>query len=152
MVSKESVSWGLSEEMKGSFTMLRHHLWALAFGLLLAGPAAGGQGSTLASSEARAFIGTWVFAMTEPKGAQETVRITDKVGQIAATVQAQQFPPIEVSDVAKIGENLILRATRFENGKPIEALVILKLNGGTMNMIQELEGSVVTKRGSGKQQ
>jgi hypothetical protein len=90
--------------------------------------------------------------MTEPQGAEETVRIVDREGKIAATVQAQRFPPIEVSDVAKIGENLILRATRFENGKPIEALVILRLNGGTMTMIQELEGSAVTKRGSGKKQ
>jgi hypothetical protein len=90
--------------------------------------------------------------MTEPLGAQETVRIIDKGGRIVATVQAQQFPPIEVSGVVKVGENLILRATRFENGKPVEALVILKLNGETMNMIQELEGSVITKRGSGKRQ
>jgi hypothetical protein len=131
--------------------MLRQPLWTMAVVLLLAGPASG-QSSTLASLDAKAFIGTWVFAMTEPKGAQETVTITDNGGKIAATVQAQKFPPIEVSDVAKIGENLILRATRFENGKPIEALVILKLSGETMNMIQELEGSVVTKRGSGKKQ
>ncbi len=106
----------------------------------------------LASLDAKAFIGIWVFAMTEPLGAQETVRIIDKGGRIVATVQAQQFPPIEVSDVVKVGENLILRATRSENGKPVEALVILKLNGETMNMIQELEGSVITKRGSGKRQ
>ena len=55
--------------------------------------------------------------------------------------------------MVKVGENLILRATRSENGKPVEALVILKLNGETMNMIQELEGSVmyqarVWRRGS----
>jgi hypothetical protein len=132
--------------------MLKQHLCIVVTVLLLAVPAAGGQGSTLASSEARAFIGTWLFAMTEPKGAQETVRIADRAGKIAATVQAQQFPPIEVSDVAKIGEHLILGATRFENGKPIQALVILRLNGETMTMIQELEGSAVTKRGSGKKQ
>jgi len=131
--------------------MLRQSLWTITVVLLLAGPVSG-QGSTLASSDAKAFIGTWVFAMTQPKGAQETVRIMDKGGRIAATVQAQQFPPIEVSDVAKIGENLILGATRFENGKPIHALVILRLNGETMNIIQELEGSVVTMRGSGKKQ
>ena len=98
------------------------------------------------SLDAKAFIGTWVFAMTEPLGAQETVRIIDKGGTIVATVQAQQFPPIDVSD------DLILRATRFENGKPVEPLVILKLNGETMKMIQELVGSVITKRGSGKRQ
>lgn len=131
--------------------MLRQPLRTIAVVLMLAG-SANAQGSTLASSEARVFVGNWVLVMTEPEGARETVRIMDSGGMIAATVQAQQFPPIEVSDVAKIGENLILRATRFENGKPVEALVILRVNGETMNMIQELEGSAITKRGSGKKQ
>ena len=131
--------------------MFRQPLWTLAVVLLLAG-STNGQGSSLASSEAKAFIGTWVFRMTEPPGAQETVRIIDRGGTIAATVQAQQFPPIEVSDVAKFGEVLILGATRFENGKPVQALVILRPNGDTMSMIQELEGSTITKRGSGKRQ
>jgi len=57
--------------------MLRQPLWTLVVVVLLAS-AAGGQGSMLASLDAKAFIGTWVFAMTEPLGAQETVRIIDK--------------------------------------------------------------------------
>lgn len=90
--------------------------------------------------------------MTEPKGALETLRITDTRGRVAATVQAQQFPPIAFSDIAKMGKSLVLSATRFENGKPIQAIVILTVESDTMSMIQELEGSTVTKRGSGKRQ
>lgn len=131
--------------------MFMQPLWTLVLVVLWAASASG-QGSSLPSSEAKAFIGTWVFAMTEPMGAQETVKIIDRDGRIAATVQAQQFPPIEVSDVTKFGEVLILGATRFENGKPVQALVILRPTGDTMSMIQELEGSTITKRGSGKRQ
>ena len=131
--------------------MLRQNLWTLLVVLMLVGPARA-QDSTLASSEATAFVGTWVFTMTEPKGAQEAVRIMDKGGRIVASVQAQQFPPLEVSDVAKFGEVLILGATRFENGKPLQALIILRPMGNTMSIIQELEGSTITKRGSGKRQ
>jgi hypothetical protein len=132
--------------------MMSCRLCTLVTVVLLAGSLGAQQGAKLASSEANGFIGTWVIAMTEPKGARETVKIWDNAGQIAATVQAEQFPPIDVSDVAKVGGNLVLAATRFENGRPIQALVILKLDGETITMIQELEGSVVTKRGSGKRQ
>ena len=132
--------------------MLRQALETTAMVLLLAGMAHG-QGAKLAPSEAKEFIGTWVFTMSEPPGAQETVRIMEKGGRIVASVQAQQFPPLDVSDVAKFGEVLILGATRFENGKPVQALIILRPMGGdTMSIIQELEGSTITKRGSGKKQ
>ena len=131
--------------------MLKQALRTVGVGLLLAG-SAHGQGASLASSEAKEFIGTWVFTMSEPPGAQETVRVIEKGGQIVASVQAQQFPPLEVSDVAKFGEVLILGATRFENGKPVQALIILRPIGDTMSIIQELEGSTITKRGSGKKQ
>ena len=131
--------------------MLRQALWTVAVVVLLAGSAQG-QGANLASSEAKEFIGTWVFTMSEPPGAQEIVRIMEKGGRVVASIQAQQFPPLEVSDVAKFGEVLILGATRFENGKPVQALIILRPMGDTMSIIQELEGSTITKRGSGRKQ
>ncbi len=130
----------------------QQHWMTIATVLMLAGSVVSGQTSTLASSEASVFLGTWTINMTEPKGALETVRIWDNDGKVAATVQAERFPPVAVSDVAKMGRSLVLAATRFENGKPIQAIVILTLDGETMNMIQELEGSSLTKRGSGKRQ
>ena len=130
----------------------QQHRMTIATVLMLAGSVVSGQTSTLASSKASVFLGTWTINMTEPKGALETVRIWDNDGKVAATVQTERFPPVAVSDVAKMGRSLVLAATRFENGKPIQAIVILTLDGETMNMIQELEGSSLTKRGSGKQQ
>lgn len=130
----------------------QQHWMTIATVLMLAGSVVSGQTSTLASSEASVFLGTWTINMTEPKGALETVRIWDDDGKVAATVQAERFPPVAVSDLAKMGRSLVLAATRFENGKPIQAIVILTLDGETMNMIQELEGSSLTKRGSGKRQ
>ncbi len=131
--------------------MLRQWMTVAAV-LVSVGTSLSGQSATVASSEVNAFLGTWVINMTEPKGALETVRIRDNGGRAAATVQAQQFPPLACSDVAKMGKRLVLAATRFENGKPLQAIVILTIEGDTMNMIQELEGSTITKRGSGKRQ
>lgn len=110
-----------------------------------------GQG-VVRSSEANAFIGTWVFAMTNPKGAQETVRILDRNGVLSATIQSGRFPAIEVSGILKDGDMLVLTATRFENGRAIRAVISLMPNGESMDMAQMLQFSETIKRGSGKKQ
>ena len=104
------------------------------------------------SSEARAFIGTWVIAMTNPQGAQETVRIRDEDGLIAASVQSGRSRPIEASAIFKAGDTLLLTVTRFENGKSDRAVIALTLDGDTMKMAQMLEFSETIKRGTGKKQ
>ena len=104
------------------------------------------------SSEASAFIGTWVFAMTNPQGAQEMVRILDRNGVLSATVQAGRFPAIEVSGMLKDRDMLVLTATRFENGRPIRAVISLIPRGESMDIAQMLEFSETIKRGSGKKQ
>ena len=108
--------------------------------------------AVLASADASAFMGTWVFVMTNPQGAQETVRIVDKNGVVSASVQSGRFPPIEVSGILKDGDMLVLTATRFENGRPIRAVISLMPNGDAMTMSQMLEFSETIKRGSGKRQ
>lgn len=125
---------------------------AMAVMLMWPEPGVRAQNSTAATSAVSQYLGTWVINMTEPKGAVETVRISDQRGRIAGTLQAQKFPPIAFTDAAKMGKSLVLAATRFENGQPIQAIVILTLEGETMHMIQELEGSTITKRGVGARQ
>ena len=128
-------------------------LWpTMAVVLLLAGPVGAGQNSAVHSSEVTAFIGTWAFTMTDPQGAHETVRIWDKNGLVAASVQAERFSPIDVSGIFKDGDMLVLTVTRFENGKPNRAVISLTLDADTMNMGQMLEFSRTIKRGSGKKQ
>ena len=88
--------------------------------------------------------------MTNPQGAQETVRVWDNKGTVAASVQAGRFPPIDASGVFKDGDILVLSLTRFENGKPVRSVISLALDGDTMRMAQMLEFSETIKRGSGK--
>src|SRR5436190_13977767 len=126
-------------------------LWATLTAVVLSmGPAAAGQGSRLESSQASAFMGTWVLTMSNPAGANETVRIWDTNGIVAASVQSGRFPPIDVSGILRDGDMLVLTATRFENGKRDRAVISLTLDGETMNMAQMLEFSQTIKRGSGK--
>src|SRR5215471_20802346 len=120
--------------------MTRQRLWTtMAAVVLLVGPVAGRQGSALDSSQASAFMGTWVFTMTNPQGAHETVRIWDKNGIVAASVQAGRLPPIDVTGILKDGDVLVLTLTRFENGKPDRAVISLTLQSETMKMAQMLE-------------
>ena len=106
------------------------------------------QGSVKVS-EAQAFLGTWVFTMTNPAGAQETVTIVDDNGLLSARVQAGRFPALPVTGILKDGDMLVLTVTRFENGKPIRAVISLIPNGASMTMGQMLEFSETIKRGSG---
>ena len=102
--------------------------------VLLVGVDVRGQSVNVKSSEAGSFLGTWVFAMTNPLRAQETVRIVDKERVIAASVQAGRFPPINVSGILKDGDMLVLIVTRFENGKPVRSVISLVPEGETMKM------------------
>jgi hypothetical protein len=116
------------------------------------GFAPSGQDCALSSSRETAFLGTWVIAMTNPAGATETVRISDQNGNLAASVQSERFPPIKVTGLLKDGDMLVLTLTRFENGRPIRAVISLTLDGDTMHLAQMLEFSETIKRGPGKKQ
>jgi hypothetical protein len=132
--------------------MTVHRLVVPILAALSFGPSAGWQVSTVPSSDASAFMGTWVLNMTNPQGATETVRIWNEDGRLAASLQSGRFPPINVTGVLKDGDLLVLTLTRFENGKRDRAVVSLMLDGGTMSMAQMLEFSETIKRGSGKKQ
>ena len=133
--------------------MARRGCLPIAAVLVLLGPPASGQGSgALTPAQASAFMGTWVIAMREPPGAQETVRIFAKDGIVAASVQLGKFPPSEATGIMKDGDMLVLTTRRLENGQPIWVVMSLTLDGQTMNVAQMLEMSQTIKRGSGMKQ
>jgi hypothetical protein len=146
-------------QQKGTSTMIAHRRWLVVAALLVFGAlTASGQGSVLTPALAPAFMGRWVFDMTNPVGSQQTVRIWDKNGVIAASVQVGKFPPTDVTGIIKDGDMLVLsvsheaRPAMLENGAPIWAVISLTLDGDTMAMAQMLERSQTIKRGTGKKQ
>ena len=132
-----------------------HRRGRLTAGLLLLFVAQGvsGQGSSPATAQATAFLGTWKIDMSSPAelvGTNETVRIWDKSGTIAASLQVGKFPPNDVTGILKDGDLLVLTTTLRENGQPIWAAISLKIEGDTMMLAQMMERSATIKRGSGK--
>jgi hypothetical protein len=131
--------------------------WLPMAGLLvLSAAAAIGQGSV--PTPAKAFMGTWVIEITEAMRATQTVKIWEKNGAVAASVQGGKSPAKEVTGIVKDGNMLVLTIRRdgpdpvLENGLPIWAVYALTLDGDTMKVALMLEQSQTIKRGSGKRQ
>jgi hypothetical protein len=120
-----------------------------------------GQGSTVAPQQAAPFMGTWAFIMTEPphfKGSQQTVRIWDQNGAVAASVQVGKFPANNVTGIYRDGDMLVLTISLDaqqpikENGVTLRAVILLTPDGDGMRMAQMLDESETIKRGFGKKQ
>jgi hypothetical protein len=125
----------------------------LAVWLFAMNAVAHGQNTAVPSSEAAAFLGTWTFAMTNPPNSVQTVKIEDRNGVIAASIQVGRLPPpTDITGIFKDGQVLVLTTTLRENGAPIWAVIALTLDGQTMTMAQMLQQSQTIKRGTGQKQ
>ena len=123
--------------------------------VLISAAAMTARAQTVPSKQATGFIGTWLFDMTEPnelKGTTETVRVWERDGQVAASVQVGKFPAIDVTGVLRDGDLLVLSTTLRENGQPIWVVISLKPAGETMTLAQMMERSQTIKRGVAKKQ
>ena len=138
--------------------MTRQQLWTLATVLsvlLLAGPAAAGQASMLDSSEATAFMGTWVIAMENPRGGgtrDQTVVIRDEGGKAAARIEGGRGGALDITDIAKDGDSLVLSFERSARGQAFPIVLTLTLDGEMINVSQDIGGGRFIVSGSGKKQ
>ena len=121
--------------------------------LLLAGPASAGQVSMLDSSEASAFMGTWVITMETPRGTREqTVVIRDEGGKVAARIEGGRGGALDITDVSKDGDSLVLALERNIQGNTVDVVLTLTLDGEMINATQDIAGGQFTMTGSGKKQ
>ncbi len=139
--------------------MTRQHVWTAATvlgGLLLAGPAAAGQASMLDATEASAFMGAWVIAMENPRGGgtrDQTVTIRDEGGKVAARIAGGRGGALDVTDISKDGDRLVLSFERSgRGGDAVPVVLTLTLDGDMINASQDFGGGRFTMSGSGKKQ
>jgi hypothetical protein len=117
----------------------RQHVWTAATVLgvlLLTGPTVAGQASMLDASEATAFMGTWVIAMENPRGGGTqdlTVVIRDEGGKAAARIEGGQGRALDITDIAKDGDILVLSFERSGRGQTIPIVLTLTLDGEMIN-------------------
>ena len=141
------------------FIMMTGGRWLpMAVLLVFMASAANAQGSAVTPAQVVGFMGTWVIEMTEAMRGTQTVKIWERNGGIAASVQGGKSPAIEVTGIVKDGNMLVLTISRdgphpvLENGVPIWAVYTLTLDGDTMKVALTLEQSQTIKRGAGKKQ
>ena len=135
--------------------MTRQRVWTVSAVLLLAGPAAAGQASMLDASEASAFMGTWVIAMESPRGGgtrDQTVVIRDEGGKAAARIEGGRGGALDITDIAKDGDSLILSFERSGRGRTFPVVLALTLDGEMINASQDIGSGRFTVSGSGKKQ
>jgi hypothetical protein len=86
------------------------------------------------------------------KGTQQTVRVWNKDGAVAASLKTGPFPAVDASGVFMDGDLLILTMTLRENGAPIFVVIAMKRDGETIKLAQMMEQSETIKRGIGRRQ
>ena len=132
-------------------------------GLLTTGVvAAATQAASTPPAQAAAFLGTWTVTMTAPeemKGDVITVRIWNKDGRLAASVQTRPtFPVIVATGVLSDGNMVVVSIGHHaqrpmrKNGAPIWATFTLTLDGDSLRLAQTLERSATIKHGVGRKQ
>ena len=142
--------------------MTTHRRWLMVPAVVLfMASAAKAQGPTVTPAQAAPFMGTWVFTMTAPphfKGIEQTVRVWNENGRIAASFQVDRFPPLNVTGASRDGDMLVLTLSLvaerplLENGVPIRTVIMLTPDGGGMRMAQMRDNSQAIERGTGKKQ
>jgi hypothetical protein len=140
--------------------MLNQRLSIAMILLMFAVSTAGAQGA-VTPQQAAPFIGTWAFTMTDPphfKGSQQTVRIWDQSGVVAASLQIGKFPASNVSGIFRDGDMLVLTISLdaqrpiMENGVPLRTVIMLTPQGDGMRMATMHDESETIKRGTGRKQ
>jgi len=121
--------------------------------VMAAGPVAAGQASSLDAAEAGAFMGTWVLSMETPRGTNEqTVTIRDASGTVAARLEGARGGSVDVTDVAKDADALVLSFSHNFQGNDIDIVLTLSLDGDTMHASQDVNDGMFSMTGSGTKQ
>jgi hypothetical protein len=86
--------------------------------------------------------------METPRGNNEqTVAVRDEGGNVAARLEDGRGGSIDVTDVAKDGESLVLSFSRNFQGNDI--VLTLSLDGDTMHATQDINDGMFSMTGSG---
>jgi len=109
---------------------------------------AGGQ--ALASADAKPWVGEWTLTIQGGRGPQErALTIKDMSGKVAATLGGGRGGPVEITDVSKKGNDLVLKFKQQGRGGEVDVVMTLAMEAdGTLKVSQELGGN--TQSGTGK--
>jgi hypothetical protein len=127
----------------------------VAFVMLLAGEGAAGlmaagQASSLAPADAKAWLGDWNLTIEGGRGPQErTLAIKDMDGKVVATLGGGRGGPIEIINISKKGDDLVMNFKQQGRGGEVDVTLTLSMQAdGTLKVSQKLGEN--TQTGTGK--
>ena len=87
--------------------------------------------SALATADAAAFLGAWSITVESPQGPfEQTLELKDSGGKVAGTLTSAISPdPTAISDIAKDGEDLVLKFSGDFQGNAFTAKLTLAPQG-----------------------
>jgi hypothetical protein len=103
---------------------------AIAAVALLAAPPVKAQ-SALAVTEAAAFLGTWTITLDSPQGPfEQTLELKDAGGKVSGQITSAIAPePTQVTEIAKDGQDLVLKFAGDFQGTAFTAKITMTLQG-----------------------
>lgn len=118
----------------------------LAFGLAVLGaltaPIQASAQSQLDVAQAQAFLGSWVISMQTDFGPMViNMSIEDRSGKVAASVGSPEMGgTLEVTDITREGESLLLKYDIDAQGQLIDVSMSLAPEGESLNTVIEAAG------------
>ncbi len=123
---------------------------ATLLGALIA-PATASAQSQLDVAAARTFLGTWTLAMTSDMGSfAMNLEVTDMGGKVAATIGAPELgAPMDVTDITKDGESLVLAFAGNAQGQSFDAVMTLEPAGEELSVWFDINQGAFGMGGTG---
>jgi hypothetical protein len=111
---------------------------------------AGGQAGSVATADAKAWVGEWTLTMQGGRGPQErALTIKDAAGKVAATMGGGRGAPIEIADVSKKGMDLVLKFKQQGRGGEVDVVMTLSMQPDGTLKVSQVAGANTTE-GTGK--
>jgi hypothetical protein len=108
------------------------------------------QAGSLASADAKAWIGEWTLTMVGGRGPQDrALTIKDAAGKVAATMGGGRGAPIEIADVSKKGMDLVLKFKQTGRGGEVDVVLTLSMQPDGTLKASQVAGANTTE-GTGK--
>jgi len=104
---------------------------AAAAALLVLAPLAASAQGTVATADAKDYVGTWTLTLESPQGAfEQSLVVKDAAGKLAAEISNQMQPgAIAITEIAKSGPDLVLKFSGDFQGMPFDASITLTPDG-----------------------
>jgi hypothetical protein len=125
---------------------------ALVAAVLALAPLTAWAQNSVATAEAKDFVGTWTLTLESPQGAfEQTLVVKDASGKLAAEVSSQMQPgAVAIGDIAKSGTDLVLKFAGDFQGNAFEAAITLTPDGANKAKVQfDIMNGAFVMAGSG---